>query len=505
MNRRTFLQQTGAASLALSASSLRAADAPAKAKAGAVFNAVQIQPFSFYDEGIPRVLDLLQETAGINALLVYSHLYNAGTDSPKDVLADDHGVPVRDPKGRVHRKVWVRHSADAFKGSLLRPTPPDAKEEYLDRDLFAELAEPCRQRGMKLMARILEPQGQQYAKNIENWLAVLTVDINGGRGTVACWNHPDYRDYWQRIAGDLFRNYPLDGFMVGAERGGPLSRLLFKGETPSCFCEHCVKRAKTKGINVEHARQGFRDLHAFITSMMKGEAAPPDGIFITVLRHFLRYPELLAWEREWAASLEEAVGMFSQTVKDARPGALTGRHVDHQQTSWDFLYRAAISYAEMAMTVDFIKPVVYHEITAPRVRQWFVGLAHKSFLRELSEPQTLDLFFALTGNDPTKEPAFAELMTRGFGPDYVYRETKRCVDGVAGKALVYPGIGFDIPMHLPEGPRRIMPEVTEDVFRATKKAFEAGALGIVVCREYQEMRVPNLKAVGRALREMGKA
>ena len=29
---------------------------------------------------------------------------------------------------------------------------------------------------MKLMARILEPQGAQYAKHIENWPRVLTVE-----------------------------------------------------------------------------------------------------------------------------------------------------------------------------------------------------------------------------------------------------------------------------------------------------------------------------------------
>ncbi len=500
MNRRAFLQQTAAASLALSARSF-AADA--KPKGASVFNAVQIQPFSFYDEGIPHVLDTLQETAGINALLIYSHLYHAGTDSPKEVLADDHGVPVRDPKTRAHRKVWVRHSDAAFRGSLLRPIT-DTGAEYLDRDLFAELAEPCRSRGMKLMARILEPQGAQYAKHIENWLRVLTVDLDGKAGSVACWNHPDYRDYWRRIVDDMFGHYALDGFMVGAERVGPLSRLLFRGETPTCFCEHCVKRAESKGINVERARQGFRELHVFITAMQKGGVSPSDGVFTTMLRHFIRWPELLAWEREWALALEDAVKMLSSTVKAAKPGAITGRHVDHQQTSWDFLYRAAVSYGEMATTVDFIKPVVYHEITSPRVRQWFVGAAHRSFLRELSEPQTLDLFYALTGNNPTKEPALTDMMTHGFSPGYVHRETKRCVDGVAGKALVYPGIGFDIPMHLPEGPRRIMPEREENVTFAVKRAFEARANGIVVCREYQEMRLKNLRAVGKALRELGK-
>jgi hypothetical protein len=36
-----------------------------------------------------------------------------------------------------------------------------------------------------------------------------------------------------------------------------------------------------------------------------------------------------------------------------------------------------------------------------------------------------------------------------------------------------------------------------------KKAFEGGGNGIVISREYEEMRVANLKAVGRAMRELG--
>jgi hypothetical protein len=36
-----------------------------------------------------------------------------------------------------------------------------------------------------------------------------------------------------------------------------------------------------------------------------------------------------------------------------------------------------------------------------------------------------------------------------------------------------------------------------------RNAFAAGADGIVVSREYEEMRVPNLRAVGRAMRSLG--
>ena len=46
------------------------------------------------------------------------------------------------------------------------------------------------------------------------------------------------------------------------------------------------------------------------------------------------------------------------------------------------------------------------------------------------------------------------------------------------------------------------PDDPESVYQATLKAFEAGAHGIVVSREYEEMKVANLRAVGRAFREV---
>jgi hypothetical protein len=71
------------------------------------------------------------------------------------------------------------------------------------------------------------------------------------------------------------------------------------------------------------------------------------------------------------------------------------------------------------------------------------------------------------------------------------------VASAAGKTKIYTGIGFDVPWG-----SATFPGNPEDVYRAVLKAFEAGASGIVVSREYEEMRVPNLKAVGRAMREV---
>lgn len=67
----------------------------------------------------------------------------------------------------------------------------------------------------------------------------------------------------------------------------------------------------------------------------------------------------------------------------------------------------------------------------------------------------------------------------------------------AGKTKIYTGIGFDVPW----GSNTFAGE-PENVYRAVLRAFDAGASGIVVSREYEEMRLPNLRAVGRAMREV---
>ena len=77
----------------------------------------------------------------------------------------------------------------------------------------------------------------------------------------------------------------------------------------------------------------------------------------------------------------------------------------------------------------------------------------------------------------------------------MFRETKRSVASAEGKTKIYTGIGFDVPWG-----NRHMDADPEEVYQCVIKAFEAGANGIVVSREYEEMRVPNLKAVGRAIR-----
>jgi hypothetical protein len=467
------------------------------------FVGVQIHPFSFYDEGPEQVLDLLQETAGVNALLIYSHLYAADQSVPKDVLAHDHPnfTPV-EPKQRRYRRVWVKHSPEAFRGMRLQHPARETNVEYAERNLFDELAPLCAQRGMKLMGRILEPQGTSFDNVIANFRDVLSIDVDGRPGNNACWNHPEYRAFWQTTVADTFRNNPLTGFMLGAERTGPLYRLITRGEAPWCFCGHCRQRMRDRQVDETRLRAGYAELSRWILSMRQETTRPADGALVTVLRLLMRHPEVLVWEREFALSLEEALGELVQSIKSIRPEALVGRHIDHQQTSWDIFYRAAVSYADMAAAMDFLKPVVYHDIAAPRVREWMIEEFSKSILADLSKPQSLELFYAVFGLDAAKEPAFGAMLDGGFSPDYVFRETQRCVQGVAGKAAVYPGIGFNIPFHQRNAPPRRHPTDLAVLAEATRSAFRAGAEGIVVCREYQEMQLPNLRAIGETVRSL---
>jgi hypothetical protein len=123
--------------------------------------------------------------------------------------------------------------------------------------------------------------------------------------------------------------------------------------------------------------------------------------------------------------------------------------------------------------------------------------ARRTFFNELTDRQALDLFYTLKGYDEKVEPALEELDQKGLGPDYVYRETRRVVQDVAGRAKVYSGIGIDIP-----GNGGTFASNPDGVYQATRRAFEAGAAGVLISREYDEMRLPNLRAVGRAIGEM---
>jgi hypothetical protein len=147
----------------------------------------------------------------------------------------------------------------------------------------------------------------------------------------------------------------------------------------------------------------------------------------------------------------------------------------------------------MAPYSDFIKLILYHEVLGPRIKSWYLDRFKSTILGELSLEESLNLYYDIFGYDKTVEPKVGELTKRGFSPDFVARETRRSVASAEGKTQIIAGIGFDVPGSPPDDLERI--------YQATINALQAGATGIMVSREYEEMRIPHLEAVGRAVRD----
>ena len=499
-DRRSFLRKTAALSASAAVGSLTkhssATESGPPDRETPV--GVHIAAHSFYDEGIEHCLDFLRETAGVNMLFVTSNSYYGAMFRPKEAQGY-HGVPIRDGRGRKVTKIFFKPNEKNYAKTTLRHKPVEPSLEYAGREVFVDIAAAARQHGMKIYERMYEPGGECLTGNITGSEKIQTIDVNGERGERACWNHPDYLEWVAAHVGDLFSSYDLDGIQYGAERNGPLSRLIdWARETPTCFCEHCEKRAGRDGVDFERARKGLAEMTCFIRALEKGGEPGPDGALVGFLRILMQFPEIFAWEQMHYRAGEELHQLVYDTVKAIRPEAQVGRHIDHAQSSWDLLFRAAMPYSRMTPCSDFLKISTYHDILGPRLAHRIEEGYCRTILRGLPPEDALAFFYAATGNDSTVEPLFARLAEEGMTPEYVYRETKRAVKGVGGMAKIYSGISIDIPRGRGWG-NEASPSDPEEVYQTVGKAFNAGASGIVVCREYEEMHEASLRTVGRAV------
>ena len=79
------------------------------------------------------------------------------------------------------------------------------------------------------------------------------------------------------------------------------------------------------------------------------------------------------------------------------------------------------------------------------------------------------------------------------------KETRRSVEAVGGHPVqIWPGVDIDVPVE--KGESHCTPE---SVAGAVKAVFKGGATGIILSRNYTEMKPENLSGAGGALRELG--
>jgi hypothetical protein len=491
--RREFLQATGAAALAVSAlhpvsraanaSEDRMQDKPSQKLIG-----IQVGAVSFVDEGVDPVLDIFQQQGNVNTLFLATFTYGrgiAGRQVPGQPLPD-HGKQEYDDKTFVGGNYGTPHAPFYEKTALKQTRAPD----HGDLDILELVLPKTKQRGMKVYCWYED----QFDRDIPNIEPLREIDLAGRRARTLCPLHPDYREFLIALTQDYCKSYDIDGVMWGSERQGPLNNAITHPNDPqraTCFCELHQKAARDRGIDVARAKEGYQKLADFVRAAGAGQR-PTDGYFVTFWRLLLEYPEILAWEKLWTDSKHAIYADIHKTAKAARPSVLVGFHIWHQNSFSPF-FRAEQDYAAFAQVADYLKIVLYNNCGGPRYARAVDTFAATIF-RDVPADELQVLFNHLLNYGDEK--AHSELPKSGLSADYVARETRRALDDVQGKCRIYPGIDIDIPTS--EGQKKTS---SQDVHDATLAALKAGADGVIFSRKYSEMRLANLAAGGKAVKE----
>jgi hypothetical protein len=388
-------------------------------------------------------------------------------------------------------------------------------------DAMQKITAETKKRGIKIIPWMEEDN--RARPPIKGMDALYEIDLHGQRTSNhpggPCLNNPYYRNLITSQIEDFIRSYDVDGLQRGSERQGPFGNALGAwhhgsksdpGRT-SCFCEYCAAKAAKQGIDFERVKQGFLALEPYVKNGREGKR-PLDGYYVEFWRILLRHPELLTWETFWADSMREMQRDFSVKAKTIKPGIQVGYHIWHN-ISFNPIYRAEQDYRPYTEFADFIKPVVYDNPAAERMTSFVYSVGQNMF-GDLSRQQLLDFEYSVMG---FKERSYDQIIERPesvyeaqlrglpingtppgpferFSGDYVYQETKRAVDGVAGtKTKVCAGLGIDVQL------KNSTPESVRDAVQAS---FKAGASGIVISTSHAAMKPENLSAAGATLREL---
>jgi hypothetical protein len=494
---------TGLALEPASASAVPTQPQPAPVKPMVGF---QVEVTYLLQYGIARFLDDVQERASVNTLMLHGNPFEAswaGLDrasNPVGNFATAHPQYYRD----------IKMQPQALgPGDLNLP------------DAMQKITAETKKRGVKIIPWMEEDNRPRPL--IKGMDELYEVDLYGRRTAAhpggPCLNNPYFRNLIAGEVEDFIRSYDVDGMQRGTERQGPLSNALGAwhhgaksdpGHT-SCFCEFCAAKAAKQGIDMARVKKAFLTLEPYIRDGRAGKR-PLDGYYVEFWRILLRNPELLTWQTFWSDSMREMQIEFSAKAKSIKPGIPVGYHI-WQNISFNPVYRAEQDYRPYTEFADFLKPALYDNPAGERMTSFVDSLTQNVF-GDLSRQQMLDFEYSVMD---LKEKSYAELIGRPeadyqaqlreqpingtprgpfqrFSSDYVYRETKRAVDGVAGtKTLICAGLGIDVQ------DKNSTPESVRDAVQAV---FKAGGSGLVLSTSHAAMRPENLSTVGATLREL---
>ncbi len=490
MNRRTFIKYSvvGAGAALAGVKTLQGGIIPVQPKASTMVGMpICVAPLA--DRDLDPLFEDMRKRAGVNALFpfIYSHEPHRA------------GVP---PSPHFHGGNYARPNMQYYKDLPLTFEDMHAPE-FGGIDVLARVIPIARRHGIRVFCFVLE-DNQLPPLVAAHWEPLYEVDHHGNRTAGhpggPCFNNPQYQAFALGLVEDYARSYDIGGIMWGSERQSGLLNTLGLSQSSgidvsrtTCFCEFCRKKGRDRGIDVERARRGYDEAERFVRKNRAGRA-PRDGYFAEFWRLLLKYPEALAWENLWVTSRHEFKAALYRRVKAVNPSLLFGWHV-WQNMSFSPFQRAEEDYAVLAENCDFLRPALYNNVAGARFLDFVKG-ADESVFGDLPPEDTLRVLYQQLNY---QEAPYDQLLATGLSADYVERETRRAVEGVADKPVqIWPGVDIDVPVDPGQG--HCTPE---SVRQAVKAAFKGGAQGIILSRNYTEMKPANLSGAGAALRELG--
>ena len=381
---------------------------------------IQIGSISFLDEGVEKVLDILQERAHVNALFIATFTYGHGIAGRQ--LAGhpfpDHGV--KDYNDNFYGGNYATPHSQYYKDTIFKnlKAPDQGNVDILELVIPA-----AKKRGIKTYTW----SEDVWRRDVPGIEKALAVDFHGRPAPdTVCFNNPEYFNFLLDLHEDFTRSYDIDGVMWGCEKQGAFNNAFESIHNPNgndpgrvtCFCAFCQEKAKKRGINVERAKEGFQALEIWVRAA-KANQRPPDGYWVTFLRILYRYPELLAWETLWHDSLREVKQAIYTRVKSIKPDVQVGWHEWHAHGFSPF-FRAQLDLKALADYSDYLKMTVYHNLGGTRMATYLDSVT-KTIYHDLPMDEALEYEYRIMNY---RERGRDQLPYTGLSPDYVYRETK---------------------------------------------------------------------------------
>ena len=453
------------------------------------FVGIQIGAISFIDEGVEQVLDILQEKAGVNALMISALSWSIGNAGRAAFGFPDHGAQDADNlRGGGFFQPDPRYYRNARRAQFAAPD-----ELYAGFDALADVIPAARKRGMAVYTYYCETSSSAIRSIWQpGFQDFLDRDHLGRVATRPSLLNPQYQAFWHSVFADWLNNHDLRGIMWGIERQSPLMDI-FRGDSATGFDQYYLAEARARHIDVERALAGYRAVDDLLRRVRAGER-PRDGVFVLLLRALLHHPETLMWEKMWLDSHHAFYRELAGLVKFYDPSYEFGLGIWQVINTYNPYLRAQYDQREYAPYADWFKPVLYHTPAGARFAD-FAASWQGAALADASPDGAYDALATLLGLGDFAARREDAAMA-GFKPEYVKEWTSRLIADT-GKP-VYPGIGVGVGH--PGASKAITPqEIREGVLAG----LDGGASGVMISRNYSEAELRNLAAVGDALRERG--